>query len=344
MTVINYYETLGVARDASDQDIKRAYRQLALRWHPDKNPGNREAAELRFKEITAAYEVLGDACTRREYELHGAGSLPREDWADGDAAEEVLESFFGMFPESAAATIAAEALLQQMKSLSFADAMIKFCYRKIDKLATADAEKDEEHAPEEPCAHEHAEQGRADQWKPEPEEFRREAPEEQRREPQPQAQEVPAAPPAPAPRQRWCDVEEDGWEWASPAGSAAEAAPTEADGDTLRSQLRQLQEQDQRTVLLVRGINRLGFGSLEALEEFFGRTGDVQRVLVTHSKARASGRRRERVRPAAIGFVLMSSREAAERQFALGEHREIAGVAVRVQRFEHAGQHQVGSE
>jgi len=176
---------------------------------------------------------------------------------------------------------------------------------------------------------------------PEPEETSHQAAEEQRREPEPQAT---AVPPAPAQRQRWCDVEEDAWEWGPPAAQATKEPATDAEGDTLRSQLRLLQATDQQSVLLVRGINRLGFGSLETLEEFFGRSGEVERVLVTHSKVKASGRRRERVRPAAIGFVLMVSREAAERQFALGEHREIAGVAVRVQRFEHVGQDQASSE
>jgi curved DNA-binding protein CbpA len=341
MTVINYYETLGVARDASDQDIKRAYHQAALQWHPDKNPRNREEAELRFKEITAAYEVIGNARSRAEYDLRGTGSLPRDDWADVDAAEEIFESFFGMFPETAAASIAADALLRQMKSFSFADAMIKFCHQKIEKLASADADNHNVNAPEQPQGREMEGQGGCDTREQEPEETSHQAAEEQRREPEPQ---VTAIPPAPAQRQRWCDVEEDGWEWAPPTAQATKEPATNAEGDTLRSQLRLLQAADQQSVLLVRGINRLGFGSLEALEEFFGRSGEVERVLVTHSKVKASGRRCERVRPAAIGFVLMVSREAAERQFTLGEHREIAGVAVRVQRFEHVGQDQASSD
>jgi hypothetical protein len=64
--VKNYYSILGLPDTASGEAIKRAYRQLALRYHPDKNP-SREAEE-RFKEINAAYAVLGDAASRRAYD------------------------------------------------------------------------------------------------------------------------------------------------------------------------------------------------------------------------------------------------------------------------------------
>lgn len=63
----DYYEVLGVAPDASEKDIARAYRKLAKRYHPDANPGDREAEE-RFKEISAAHDVLGDAAKRKEYD------------------------------------------------------------------------------------------------------------------------------------------------------------------------------------------------------------------------------------------------------------------------------------
>ena len=66
-TTSDYYEILGVARSASDQEIKSAYRKLALQHHPDRNHGNKEAEE-RFKEITAAYRVLADPKRRREYD------------------------------------------------------------------------------------------------------------------------------------------------------------------------------------------------------------------------------------------------------------------------------------
>lgn len=63
----DYYSTLGVARTASDQEIKRAYRKLAKRHHPDANPGNKEA-EDRFKEVSEAYTVLSDSAQRSEYD------------------------------------------------------------------------------------------------------------------------------------------------------------------------------------------------------------------------------------------------------------------------------------
>eukprot|EP00064_Thunnus_orientalis_P004384 superscaffoldBa00000396_g4395 len=58
--MVDYYQVLGVRRDASADDIKKSYRKLALRWHPDKNPENKEEAEKKFKELSEAYEVLSD--------------------------------------------------------------------------------------------------------------------------------------------------------------------------------------------------------------------------------------------------------------------------------------------
>jgi molecular chaperone DnaJ len=66
----DYYEVLGVARDASDQDIKSAYRKLALKYHPDRNPGNAEAEE-QFKEAAEAYSVLADGDKRAAYDRYG---------------------------------------------------------------------------------------------------------------------------------------------------------------------------------------------------------------------------------------------------------------------------------
>src|SRR4249919_2870464 len=63
----DYYEVLGVPPSASDKDITRAYRKLAKQYHPDANPGNKEAEE-RFKEVSAANDVLSDADKRKEYD------------------------------------------------------------------------------------------------------------------------------------------------------------------------------------------------------------------------------------------------------------------------------------
>ena len=66
----DYYKVLGVNRDATQDEIKKAFRKLAVKYHPDKNPGNKEA-EARFKEITEAHEVLGDPEKRRRYDQLG---------------------------------------------------------------------------------------------------------------------------------------------------------------------------------------------------------------------------------------------------------------------------------
>jgi len=66
----DYYEVLGVARTATEDEVKRAYRQLALKFHPDRNPGNSEA-EGKFKEATEAYEVLKDPAKRQQYDQFG---------------------------------------------------------------------------------------------------------------------------------------------------------------------------------------------------------------------------------------------------------------------------------
>src|SRR3989344_938396 len=66
----DFYEVLGVERGASEADVKKAYRRLAMKHHPDRNPGDK-AAEEKFKEIQAAYEVLSDASKRAAYDQFG---------------------------------------------------------------------------------------------------------------------------------------------------------------------------------------------------------------------------------------------------------------------------------
>ncbi|KAJ7322170.1 hypothetical protein JRQ81_018457 [Phrynocephalus forsythii] len=73
--MVDYYEVLGVHRHASQEDIKKAYRKLALKWHPDKNPDNKEEAERQFKQVAEAYEVLSDAKKRDIYDKYGKEGL-----------------------------------------------------------------------------------------------------------------------------------------------------------------------------------------------------------------------------------------------------------------------------
>ena len=70
MTTRDYYDVLEISRTASEQEIKSAYRKLALRYHPDRNPGNREAEE-KFKQAAEAYAVLADAQKRSLYDRFG---------------------------------------------------------------------------------------------------------------------------------------------------------------------------------------------------------------------------------------------------------------------------------
>ena len=78
----DYYEILGVSKNASDDEIKKAYRKLAVKYHPDKNPGNKEAEE-KFKEISEAHEVLSDKQKRARYDQFGHAGVGGNGGFDG---------------------------------------------------------------------------------------------------------------------------------------------------------------------------------------------------------------------------------------------------------------------
>jgi len=86
----DFYETLGVARDVSDEDLKKAYRRLVLQYHPDRNPGDRTAEE-KIREINAAYEVVGDPEKRRAYDRLHFGDEVRDETPDPGVILEHME-------------------------------------------------------------------------------------------------------------------------------------------------------------------------------------------------------------------------------------------------------------
>ena len=95
----DYYEVLGVPRNASDQEIKSTYRKLALKYHPDRNPSDKEAEE-RFKEAAEAYSVLQDPEKRRRYDAYGHAGLGGAAGAGFDPTifadfGDILGDFFG---------------------------------------------------------------------------------------------------------------------------------------------------------------------------------------------------------------------------------------------------------
>ena len=88
----DYYEVLGVPKDATEEQIRKAYKKLAIKWHPDKNPDNRKEAEEKFKEIGEAYSVLSDPKKRNEYD-HGGFSFADFGFDDFDPMD-IFKSFF----------------------------------------------------------------------------------------------------------------------------------------------------------------------------------------------------------------------------------------------------------
>lgn len=94
----DYYEVLGISRDAGDEDIKKAYRKLALKYHPDRNPGDKEAEE-NFKEAAEAYEVLRDREKRQIYDQFGHEGLEGRGFRGFSGFDDIFSSFGDIFED-----------------------------------------------------------------------------------------------------------------------------------------------------------------------------------------------------------------------------------------------------
>src|SRR5438093_2633670 len=91
----DYYEILGITKTASAEEIKRAYRRMAMKYHPDRNGDNKAEAESKFKECAEAYEVLSDDNKRRRYDQYGhAGVAGQHDFSHMDVSD-----IFSMFDD-----------------------------------------------------------------------------------------------------------------------------------------------------------------------------------------------------------------------------------------------------
>ena len=94
----DYYEILGVSKGASDSDIKKAYRKLALKYHPDKNPDDEQAADM-FKEAAEAYEVLSDAKKRQIYDQYGHQGLSGQGYHGPGNVNDIFSAFGSIFED-----------------------------------------------------------------------------------------------------------------------------------------------------------------------------------------------------------------------------------------------------
>src|SRR6202048_3733078 len=92
----DYYKLLDVARTATEADIKKAYRRLAMKYHPDRNPGDKEAEE-KFKEAKEAYEILSDSQKRAVYDQHGHAGIEASRNAGGGGGFHGAEAFSDIF-------------------------------------------------------------------------------------------------------------------------------------------------------------------------------------------------------------------------------------------------------
>lgn len=106
---MDYYKRLGVKTTATIDEIRSAYRKLALKYHPDRNPGDKKA-EQKFKDISEAHDILSDSTRRRAYDLYGTGGNDasgsvKKDFAGGDEFERMFSMMGKVFSGSPLADI-----------------------------------------------------------------------------------------------------------------------------------------------------------------------------------------------------------------------------------------------
>ena len=91
----DYYNLLEIDRNADEKTIKKAYRKLSMKWHPDKNPDNIEVANKKFKEIGEAYSVLSDSEKRSHYDQLGMDFVKNQSGGPGMDPSDIFSQFFG---------------------------------------------------------------------------------------------------------------------------------------------------------------------------------------------------------------------------------------------------------
>jgi len=96
MTKRDYYEILEIEKNSSIDEIKKAYRKSAMQYHPDRNPGNKEAEE-KFKEASEAYEVLSDENKRRRYDQYGHAGISSSDFHAYSNVNDIFSMFQDIF-------------------------------------------------------------------------------------------------------------------------------------------------------------------------------------------------------------------------------------------------------
>src|SRR3954466_12854862 len=96
MSKRDYYEILGVTKTASADEIKKAYRKVAMQYHPDRNPGDK-GAEEKFKEAAEAYEILSDADKRAQYDRYGHAGVAGNGRGHGGSGNMNMDDIFSQF-------------------------------------------------------------------------------------------------------------------------------------------------------------------------------------------------------------------------------------------------------